>query len=114
MRVIRHQIAITDYQELKVPDRQHLMSVAVSRTDPNMAIDLWSLDRERGYPPERWPAVGIYVVGTGNPMSDRLETDDERFETGKDSLAGYGRKFIGTVVTPSGLVWHVFQGPVMK
>lgn len=103
MRVLRHQIAITDYQVLKVPWPPELLSVAVSRVLPNRAIDLWSLDLEDG---SRQGDVGIYVVGTGNPMPDALAFSGNPFASDR------GRKFIGTVVTPSGLVWHVFQGPV--
>lgn len=111
MRVIRHQIAITDYQVLVVPEPNELLSVAVSRTIPNHGIDLWSLDLEKGDRPRQ---VGIYVIGTGNPMPDILQTKEEA-GTGVELFGmTQWRKFIGTVVTPSGMVWHVFQGPVLK
>lgn len=93
MRIIRHQILITDYQTIALPAEGELLSVAQSRTLPDRAIDLWSLDTQRGEPMQ----AGVYVVGTGNPMDCALE---------------HGRNFIGSVVTPSGLVWHVLQGPV--
>ncbi|SIA69894.1 DUF7352 domain-containing protein [Mycobacteroides abscessus] len=98
MRIIRHELDIIDYQTVWLPNDGYLLSVAQSRTDPNTAIDLWSNDLEYG---EGCPK-GIYVVGTGNPMPERL----------RDSVRK--RDFIGTVITPIGLVWHVFDGPVVQ
>ncbi|ATN88582.1 hypothetical protein SEA_JALFARM20_98 [Mycobacterium phage JalFarm20] len=94
MRILRHQVAITDYQEIEIPEGQ-LLSVAVSRTLPNTAIDLWSLDMENGYN----ELHAIWIVGTGNTFPAQLAKP----------VIGR-REFIGTVVTPSGLVWHVFEG----
>jgi hypothetical protein len=109
MRILRHAIGIVDYQTLELPTGE-LLSVAQSRTLPDHSIDLWSIDRETGWPNR----VGIYVIGTGNPMPDVLRSDDDRFNAG-DPVTGEGwRRFIGTVVTPSGLVWHVFAGPVQR
>lgn len=90
MRVIRHQIAITDYQEVTLPASGKPLSVALSRVPDlqNHAIDLWSLD----YQMLAAKTLSIYVVGTGNPIPEGVGIDS----------------FIGTVVTPSGLVWHVF------
>ncbi|MCV7354473.1 DUF7352 domain-containing protein [Mycolicibacterium fluoranthenivorans] len=96
MRIIRHQIAITDYQEIDLPASGKALSVAMSRIPElqNHALDLWSADYESG-PPK---TLAIYVVGTGNPMPDGINPD----------------WFIGTVVTPSGLVWHAFQGLINR
>lgn len=107
MKVFRSQIGITDYQVLDLANNAQLLSVAVSRTIPNHGIDLWWLDRDSGGWPDQ--EVAIYVIGTGNPMPDELLDHDE--------WSGHPpnlplRRFIGTVVTPSGLVWHIFQGPV--
>lgn len=93
MRVIRHELAITDYQTIELPARGSLLSVAKHRRNENGMIDLWSLDLQNGLPTQ----LGIYIVGTGNPMPGDL---------------GPAPHFIGTVVTPIELVWHVFQGPV--
>jgi hypothetical protein len=102
VRVIRHQIAITDYQVIDIPAAGTLLSVERSRTIPDHGIDLWSLDYEYGDA----RTVAIYVVGTGNPMPLALA----RRLSPPTALAD--KPFIGTVVTPSGLVWHVFEGPV--
>lgn len=96
MRVIRHQIGIVDKQTIELPAYGDLLFVAVSRTIPNHGIDLWSVDFERG----RAHTVDVYVVGTGNPMDE---------DTQEAVMFG---KFLGTVVTPSGLVWHVWQGKI--
>lgn len=106
MRILRHQIAITDYQEIELLGKGQLLSVAVSRTIPEHGIDLWSLDYQSSPRPYMQPRA-VYVIGTGNPMPDELLDHDE--------WSGYPklpqRRFIGTVVTPNGFVWHVFEGP---
>lgn len=96
MRIHRYELDITDRQTVTLPLGYELLSVAVSRTDPNGLIDMWAQVPEMATP---IPAV-IHIIGTGNPMPDDLTNDRTR------------RKFLGTVVTPGGLVWHVFEGPV--
>lgn len=95
-KIYRYELGITDYQEISLPGEfwdTEFLSVAVSRTNPNNRIDLWSLVREGdGSPGHR---VGVHVIGTGNPIPKEL-TD------------AFERQFVGTVVTPIGLVWHVF------
>lgn len=100
MRIIRHPIHITDYQAVDLPAAGELLSVAASLTAPDYEIDLWSLDYERGDPRQ----VGVYVIGTGHPMPEQL----------RNVYPDAFREFVGTVVTPSGLVWHLFQGPLME
>ena len=70
-----------------------VLSVGVSRTRPDDVIDLWCRV------PELAPNVeiSIWIVGTGNPMPTVLH--DER------------ARFLGTVICPNKLVWHVFVGP---
>lgn len=90
MRVHRYELDVTDYQQLELPWSYELLSVAPSHDDPDRRIDLWV------QAPEVAPSVqaDIYIVGTGNPMPPVLALE-----------------FVGTVVTPIGLVWHVFGGP---
>lgn len=123
MRIIRHELDIIDYQTVVLPADGDLLSVAQSRTAPNNRIDLWSHDFEYG---EGWTKA-IYIVGTGNPMPTELRDsrntkyrrDERRFGGGfvhdiyipPDNPQPW-RKFLGTVVTPCELVWHVFEGPV--
>ncbi|OHU48122.1 hypothetical protein [Mycobacteroides chelonae] len=122
MRIIRHALRVDDYQEVTLPNDGDLLSVAQSRTSPNCLIDLWSLDFEYG---EGW-TKGIYIVGTGNPMPEQLRDSAykrdrrEQYRAHPGLVYDYGvpeddpkpwRRFLGTVVTPSGLVWHVFEGP---
>lgn len=125
MRIIRHSLDITDYQTVMLPHDGDLLSVAQSRTDRNQLIDLWSLDFEYG---EGW-TKGIYIVGTGNPMPEQLRDsantryrrEEHRYSPGftndvfiMEEDPKPWRNFIGTVVTPCGLVWHVFEGPVVQ
>lgn len=96
MRIIRHEIDIVDHQTIRLPASGWLLSVAVSRTAPDFAIGVWSVDYEVGEPTE----IDVYVIGTGNPVRGAAA----------DAVM-YG-KFVGTVVTPSQLVWHVWQGRI--
>lgn len=110
MRIIRHELAITDYQEIRLPNAGQLLSVAQSRTSPNTAIDLWSVDHEQGNPGTR----AIHIIGTGNPMPDDLAAQlVPTYSDGCETVYPmFAHNFLGTVVTPSGLVWHVIEGPI--
>lgn len=98
MRVIRHDLRITDYQTLTLPNNGTILSIAQSRRSPHDSIDMWSLDYEKGDPVVR----GIYAVGTGHPFPESVKENDEE---------GWAF-FIGTVVLPSLLVFHFFEGPL--
>lgn len=110
MRVIRHELEITDYQTLTMPGSGTTLSVARSRTRPDTAIDLWSLDYEDLGDSYALP-LGIYVIGTGNPMPIELQGAPLAEGESLPPTRWRWHRFAGTVVTPSGLVWHVFQGP---
>jgi hypothetical protein len=113
MRIIRHQIAITDYQEIDLPSDGKLLSVAQVRTPVlvNHALDVWSIDYQRG----NGRTVAIHVVGTGNPMAADLAHQLAPEPGTAFPVAAWSAprdSFLGTVVTPNELVWHVFEGTV--
>ena len=83
-RIIRTELRFTDVQHVDLTGE--ILSVAMSRTEPNQRFDMWSIDQEYEQPHK----VEITVYGTGNAI--RSFSD-----------------FVGTVVTPCGLVWHVFS-----
>lgn len=103
--IYRLSLPVKDYQEIKLtgpvisvaPDRGNS---AVGGWGSSDVFDLW-------YEHGTWTFVddppgisfGIYIFGTGHPLPWTAHTR-------------VNWQFIGTVVTPSGLVWHVFQGPV--
>lgn len=87
-QVLRWPISPVDMIDLVLPWPARILSVAASRVHPT-DIDLWSL-AEIGSP-RRPVRRRLYIAGTGHPR-------------GFD-IAG---PFIGTAVTSSGLVWHVF------
>ncbi len=116
MRILRHELEIADYQTILLPARGELLSVAMSRTHPNTLIDLWSLNRQEGVgalvDAGTGRSAGVYVVGTGNPMPSAL--NDDLFTQHDPGIPPVTwRRFLGTVVTPSTLVWHVFEGPLL-
>lgn len=99
MKILRQTLKITDYQAIQVPDDSEILSVANSRTRSDREIDIWYLtaDETMQYP----QTCGIYIIGTGNPLPLNLAI----VVIGK-------RQFLGTIVMPSDLVWHVFRGPL--
>lgn len=87
----RVSVRVADYQELDIDGP--VISVAADRDGRSDVLDLWF---ESGGPTEGLTA--IYVFGTGHP-------------TPWNGYTRHGWQFIGTVITPSGLVWHVYHGP---
>lgn len=94
MRVLRWQLGVVDHQVLAVPAPGRVLSVAASRSIANYGLDLWTIADETT---ER-VTYDVYVVGTGNPMPAALTGVRLVLES----------NFVGTVVTPGGLVWHVW------
>jgi hypothetical protein len=87
LRVLRYQLDITDYQQVVMREPAKVVSVAQSRSNPNGVIDLWAIGGDE-YQSRQ---VDIFIVGTGHPMPGFIN-------------------FLGTVITPNGLVWHVWEG----
>ncbi|MFV8169851.1 hypothetical protein [Mycolicibacterium peregrinum] len=87
----RLQIDITDYQE--IAGSRRVLSAAPARDGQSDVIDIWFETSDRDMP------TGIYIFGTGHP-------------TPWDHWTRENWRFIDTVVTPSGLVWHVYVGPI--
>lgn len=110
MRIVRYPLEIVDYQQLQPLWPGRVLSVAPGRPElvpgrldtPRPAlpqkIDMWCIDNEdkrRGLPA---PVLGVWIVGTGNPI------DPDMFNA--DAL------FHGTCVMGDGLVWHVWTAVV--
>lgn len=94
-----HKLALNalDYQEIWISGP--IISVAADRGGSSSVFDMW-LEHHDDINQIK---VGIYVIGTGNPVPwNEGQLGNRR--------TMYG--FIGTVVTPSNLVWHIYQGPV--
>jgi hypothetical protein len=94
VKILRKNLEVTDYQTLRIYADDRIASVAPCRSGEER-IDIWWIEadtlsstRDRG----------IYIVGTGHRMPDVLS----------------GGVFLGTCVMSSGLVWHVFEGPVKR
>lgn len=88
-RPVIHRITIDveDEQALVLHPASQILSVAPTRDGGSGQVDMWFT----AYPHETTHHERpVYMAGTGMPRPQ-------------------GR-FIGTVVTPSGLVWHVFEG----
>lgn len=89
--IFRLNLPVTDYQEIPVG---RVISAAPCRSGRSDVIDLWY---ERPSSP-RDETLGLYIFGTGH-------------RTPWNPWTRYAWDFIDTVVTPSGLVWHVYVGP---
>lgn len=82
----RVTIPIADEQIVEMHNAGTILSVAPTRDGRSDVVDLWFTTYEH----ELTGSRPVRMAGTGHPRP-------------------YGR-FIGTVVTPAGLVWHVFEG----
>lgn len=92
MSIFRKTIPVTDYQELSdVAGR--IISAKPTRDGRSDVIDIW-FENSGGD-----VKVGVYIFGTGHP-------------TPWTGWTRYAWSFVDTVVTPSGLVWHVYTGPL--
>lgn len=88
MRTVhRSTCAVTDVQTVDLPGRPIPLSVAPARNGlADVAFDLWyEIDTDD----EQRTGVLVHTVGTGMPVPEHGD-------------------FIGTIVTPSGLVWHIY------
>lgn len=86
----RLQLDVQDYQEIDITGR--VLSVAADRGGSSDVFDLW-FEHNSATP----TTVGLYIFGTGHPTPWSV--------FGRDNW-----RFVGTIVTPSGLVWHVYVG----
>lgn len=95
--IYRITVMVEDYQELALTGEP--ISVAPDRGGVSDCFDLWfehtdegmhAADGHRTYP--------IWVFGTGHPVPWLSHTRHKW-------------RFLGTVVTASGLVWHIYTGP---
>ncbi|UVT24954.1 hypothetical protein NXT08_22395 [Rhodococcus pyridinivorans] len=82
----RKNIEITDTVTVELPARSKLLHVAPCRRNPNTHIDLWF-----EFPDQTTPARlhTFYVEGTGHALVHEV-------------------LYVGTVVCPNDLVWHVY------
>lgn len=94
----RISVEVADYQEIDLTGPA--ISVAADREFRSDRFDLWYEHYE-----DTGPALAgltltraLYVIGTGHPVPWTPWTR-------------YAFTFLGTVVTPSGLVWHIYTGP---
>lgn len=93
--IYRLNVPVTDYQEIAA---RRVISVGACRSGRSDVIDIWY----ETSPDDNTRAditQGLYIYGTGHPTpwDSRCDRADWRF--------------IGTVITPLGLVWHAYAGP---
>jgi hypothetical protein len=108
MRIVRYELEIVDFQQLQPLWPGHILSVGAHRYNSDgtelpralYAIDIWCLDDDpnrpkSGDPDDQPPVLGVWIVGTGNPMPQDLMYN--------------GADFRGTVdMRPHASAWHVF------
>jgi hypothetical protein len=96
--IYRISVPVDDYQELSLTGP--ILSVAADRGGSSDVIDLWyeHMDGNRpAYKPNYHRPRSLWIFGTGHPVP---WTDYTR----------HAWHFLGTVVTPSGLIWHCYTG----
>ena len=88
-RVLRYSIPIQDTFHLPIPAGAVPISVANSRLQPGSHVDVWV--RTPSVRQDRTEYAIIRIAGTGHDVEDADATD-----------------FLGSVITPQSLVFHVF------
>lgn len=94
--IYRVSVDVKDYQELMLTGPP--LSVAPDRGGASDCFDLWFEHFEPDGEASESRPYPLYVFGTGHPVPWTKYTR-------------YAYTFLGTVVTPSGLIWHVYAGP---
>lgn len=140
MRIVRYELEIVDYQQVQPlwpgrilavkPGRIGLPLTPVSAADvigtdyydgqggywrsPEQKIDMWCVDAEvpvDEIPPTQIPVLGVWIVGTGNPMPDEVERSF-RHQIPALIADPSEPQHQETCVMSDGLVWHVFTAVV--
>ena len=96
--IYRISVEVQDYQEIDLAGPP--ISVAADREYRSDRFDLWYEHYD-----ETGPALAgglwrqaVYVIGTGHPVPWTAWTRH-----------AFG--FLGTIITPTDLVWHIYTGP---
>ena len=87
-RIYKYELAITDIQQISMPVRARVLSVA----NQGGKLCLWAMVT----PNTPYNLRSFRIIGTGNPIEDN---PFDKNPTGA---------FIGTVLMPP-FVWHVFE-----
>jgi hypothetical protein len=90
--VCRYPVHIVGMQTILVHPPVRILSVGLSRSNPNEVV-MWGMGDDAAPP----VPINVYIVGTGHIMPNAV-------------LAGTS-VFRGTVVTPNQMAWHVWTGP---
>lgn len=122
MRIVRYELEIVTYQQIQPLWPGRILAVKPSRYqefpygDPrwmtqNQKIDMWCID-DSDNAPQRPPILGVWIVGTGNPMPAELLARPPAYDvmaTGPiDPMLWLQHEYQDTCVMANGLVWHVF------
>lgn len=109
MRIVRYPLEITDYQQVQPLWPGRVLSVGARRYDgktcvelprSEYAIDMWCFDNDEHRGPRLPPVLGVWIVGTGNPIDPAMFDADAMFHGTVDMRdAGMG-------------AWHVFSAVV--
>ena len=91
----RISLLVADYHEIEVGGP--ILSVAADRKGRSDVLDLWF---ENGDYPSR--KVAVYMVGTGHPLPWSSRPTKHAY------------RFVGSVVTALGLVWHVYTSDYLR
>lgn len=120
MRIVRYELELVDYQQVQPLWPGTILAVKPGRCSPgyleHQKIDMWCVDAEIPVdecPPTQIPILGVWIVGTGNPMPDRFADDcmirDWPIEPyGFEAPRARRIDYRDTCVMANGLVWHVF------
>lgn len=107
MRIVRYELAMQEYQQVQPLWPGHVLSVGKHEYDhrgdelelSRKAIDMWCIDNDERRGDRLPPILGVWIIGTGNPIPPALIEADALFH--------------GTVdMRPYRGAWHVFSAVV--
>lgn len=110
MRIVRYPLEIVDYQQVQPLWPGRILSVAPGRREyvpgrvdtprpqREQRIDMWAFDNDDNRGDRPLPVLGVWIVGTGNPIDPAMFEADAMFH--------------GTCVMENNLVWHVFSAVI--
>lgn len=108
MRIVRYPLEIVDYQQVQPLWPGRILSVGAGTTDDRgrelpidrYRIDMWAMDNDEHRGTRLPPVLGVWVVGTGNPIDPAMFEADALFHGTVDMrAAGAG-------------AWHVFSAVI--
>lgn len=105
MRIVRYPLEIVDYQQLQPLWPGRILSVGIGRDvcadGITPTLDMWAVDNDAHRGERLPPVLGVWVVGTGNDIDERMFVEHDALFHGTVDMRYVGHG-----------AWHVFSAVV--